>query len=79
MRPPTSPLTHGLSLSSLNIDAIRRDFPVLHQQVNGQPLIWLDNAATTQKPRAVIDATSHFYNRDYATFTGEPIAGATFY
>ena len=34
----------------------RRDFPILHEYVNGKPLIWLDNAATTQKPQAVIDA-----------------------
>ncbi len=45
---------------------IRADFPVLHQQVNGKPLVYLDNAATAQKPRAVIDALSHFYERDNA-------------
>lgn len=39
----------------------RRDFPILHQQVNGKPLVWLDNAATTQKPQAVIDRLAHFY------------------
>lgn len=66
IHPPASPLGHGVSLSSLNIDLIRRDFPVLHRQVNGMPLIWLDNAATTQKPQAVIDATSRFYHRDYS-------------
>jgi cysteine desulfurase/selenocysteine lyase len=38
--------------------AIKRDFPILHQQVHGKPLIWLDNAATTQKPQAVIDRIS---------------------
>jgi cysteine desulfurase / selenocysteine lyase len=40
---------------------IKRDFPILQQQVHGKPLIWLDNAATTQKPQAVIDRLSHFY------------------
>lgn len=45
-------------------DGIRRHFPALHQQVNGRPLIWLDNAATTQKPQSVIDATSRFYSQD---------------
>jgi cysteine desulfurase/selenocysteine lyase len=40
---------------------IRRDFPILQQQVHGKPLIWLDNAATTQKPQAVIDRLAHFY------------------
>lgn len=48
----------------LDIEGVRRDFPALHQRVNGHPLIWLDNAATTQKPQSVIDATSEFYSRD---------------
>lgn len=43
---------------------IRADFPVLHQQVNGKPLVYLDNAATAQKPRSVIDALVHYYERD---------------
>jgi len=47
-----------------DIDGVRRDFPALHQFVNGKPLIWLDNAATTHKPQAVLDATSQFYGRD---------------
>ena len=45
---------------------IRGDFPILQQKVNGKPLVYLDNAATTQKPRAVIDALSRFYERDNA-------------
>ena len=40
---------------------VRQDFPILHQQVNGKPLVYLDNAATTQKPQAVIDAISNYY------------------
>ena len=47
-----------------DITHIRRDFPALHQEVNGRPLIWLDNAATTHKPQSVIDATSKFYSKD---------------
>ncbi len=43
---------------------VRDDFPVLHQKVNGKPLVYLDNAATAQKPQVVIDALSHFYERD---------------
>jgi len=43
---------------------IRTDFPVLHQQVHGKPLVYLDNAATAHKPRAVIDALARFYERD---------------
>ena len=44
-----------------NVAAIRRDFPILSERVNGRPLVWLDNAATTQKPQAVIDRLAHFY------------------
>lgn len=44
-----------------NVAAIRRDFPILAERVNGRPLVWLDNAATTQKPQAVIDRLAHFY------------------
>lgn len=44
-----------------DVHAIRRDFPILQERVNGRPLIWFDNAATTQKPQAVIDRVSHFY------------------
>jgi cysteine desulfurase / selenocysteine lyase len=45
-------------------EAIRKDFPILSQTVNGHPLIYFDNAATSQKPRAVIDTLTHFYERD---------------
>ncbi len=45
---------------------IRSDFPTLHQQVNGKPLVYLDNAATAQKPRMVIDTLSRFYEHDNA-------------
>ncbi|MFN8879663.1 MAG: aminotransferase class V-fold PLP-dependent enzyme [Cyclobacteriaceae bacterium] len=45
----------------LDIKKIRDQFPVLHQQVNGHPLVYLDNAATTQKPKQVIDALSRYY------------------
>ncbi|MDR1981920.1 MAG: cysteine desulfurase [Tannerellaceae bacterium] len=47
-----------------NPDIIRSDFPILHQKVNGKPLIWFDNAATTQKPKAVIDEVARFYATD---------------
>ncbi|QVL32662.1 cysteine desulfurase [Telmatocola sphagniphila] len=48
----------------LDVVAIRKDFPVLHQKIHGKPLAWLDNAATTQKPQSVIDAISRFYAND---------------
>ncbi|HEY9753290.1 MAG TPA: cysteine desulfurase [Coleofasciculaceae cyanobacterium] len=55
----------GLESDALfDIQVIRQDFPILQQQVHGKPLIWLDNAATTQKPQRVIDAVSRFYERD---------------
>lgn len=51
---------------TLDIQKIRADFPVLDQQVNGSPLVYFDNAATTQKPKSVIDALSHYYASDNA-------------
>lgn len=53
-------------MSHLNSQLVRADFPVLHQQINGHPLVYLDNAATSQKPRQVIDAVSHYYLHDNA-------------
>ena len=52
--------------SGMNWSALRADFPILDQQVHGQPLIYFDNAATTQKPRAVLDALRHYYEHDNA-------------
>ncbi len=49
-----------------DVHEIRKDFPILHQQVNGHPLVYLDNGATSQKPRSVIDAVRHYYERDNA-------------
>lgn len=43
---------------------VRADFPILHQQVNGHPLVYLDNGATAQKPRSVIDSLVHYYEHD---------------
>ena len=57
MKPPTAPW---------DLDRIREDFPALHQLVNGKPLAYLDNAATTHKPRQVINAITGFYERDNA-------------
>jgi cysteine desulfurase/selenocysteine lyase len=44
-----------------DVNAVRRDFPILAERVNGRPLVWFDNAATTQKPQAVIDRLAYFY------------------
>jgi cysteine desulfurase/selenocysteine lyase len=59
----TKPLVSG-DVLRFDVEKIRADFPILHQQVNGQPLVYLDNAATTQKPNAVIDAISDYYRND---------------
>lgn len=54
---PTVPDSHEV----FDVNAVRADFPILRETVNGKPLIWFDNAATTQKPQAVIDRLSYFY------------------
>jgi selenocysteine lyase/cysteine desulfurase len=49
-------------------EQVRADFPILREQINGKPIVYLDNAETTQKPAAVINAISQFYNAgDHAT------------
>jgi len=50
-----------LSSTAFDVNAIRRDFPILQEKINGRQLVWLDNAATTQKPQSVIDRLSYFY------------------
>jgi cysteine desulfurase/selenocysteine lyase len=49
---------------SIQVNAIRSLFPILHQEVNGYPLIYFDNAATTQKPQVVLDALTQYYEKD---------------
>jgi len=60
---PTAPL---LSRRIFDVRDIRRDFPILQERIHGRPLVWLDNAATTQKPRAVIDRLVHYYEHEYS-------------
>lgn len=50
----------------LDIEKIRQEFPILHQEVNGKPLVYFDNAATNQKPQRVIDALVNYYQHDNA-------------
>ncbi len=52
--------------STLDLAKIREEFPVLHQKINGKDLIYLDNAATSQKPKSVIDALTHYYENNNA-------------
>jgi cysteine desulfurase / selenocysteine lyase len=58
------PAHAALTAPPYDVNQVRRDFPILHQHVNGRPLVWLDNAATTQKPQMVIDRISHYYSHD---------------
>jgi len=55
-----------LSSCDFDVDRVRADFPALHQQINGRPLVYLDNAASSQTPQVVIDALNHYYQRDCA-------------
>jgi cysteine desulfurase/selenocysteine lyase len=55
-----------MTATTLDINKIRADFPILHQNVNGKPLVYLDNAATTQKPQAVLDALANYYGKNNA-------------
>lgn len=57
---------NATATTRLDIEKIRTQFPVLNQQVNGKPLVYLDNAATNQKPKRVIDALTKYYERDNA-------------
>jgi len=54
------------AMKAFDVATVRQDFPILHQEVHGHPLVYLDNAASAQKPRAVIDAISQFYSSDYS-------------
>ncbi len=57
---PLAPSAHP----PFDVNAVRRDFPILQERVNGKPLIWFDNAATTHKPQAVIDRLAFFYTHE---------------
>jgi cysteine desulfurase / selenocysteine lyase len=60
-----TPLPHpAAQTAAFDVEKVRRDFPVLDQNVHGKPLVYLDNAATTQKPLAVIEAIENYYRRD---------------
>jgi cysteine desulfurase/selenocysteine lyase len=59
------PVAHRVH-AQFDVEAIRRDFPILHQNINGKPLVFLDNAASSQRPSAVINAISQYYEHDHA-------------
>ncbi|MGE0800401.1 MAG: family 2A encapsulin nanocompartment cargo protein cysteine desulfurase [Lautropia sp.] len=55
------PARNAAQRQPFDVHAVRRDFPILQERVNGRPLVWFDNAATTQKPQSVIDRLARFY------------------
>ncbi len=69
--PAAAPVASGIAPNRFpaahppfDVHAVRNDFPILRERVNGHPLVWFDNAATTQKPRAVIERIAHFYEHE---------------
>src|SRR5205823_3125877 len=61
-----TPATSAHPITAFDVQRVRRDFPILNQRIHGKPLVYLDNAATTQKPQAVIDAMVRSYAEDNA-------------
>src|ERR1700675_4650352 len=57
---------HKIAASSVDWNALREDFPILREQAHGHPLIYFDSAATSQKPRAVLDAVRNYYEHENA-------------
>jgi len=63
---PATPPTAQSSRRTFDVNEIRRDFPILQERIHGKQLVWLDNAATTQKPNAVIQRLVHYYEHEYS-------------
>jgi cysteine desulfurase/selenocysteine lyase len=59
-----APDSYGGVSGKLDVEKIRADFPILREKIYGKPLVYLDSAATTQKPQVVIDTINHYYTRD---------------
>jgi cysteine desulfurase/selenocysteine lyase len=59
-------MEHTVPVPAYDVEAIRRDFPILSRTVYGKPLVYLDNGASAQKPQVVIDAVAHAYSNEYA-------------
>ncbi len=65
VKPYSNESQHGIHQKpAIDFNLVKKDFPILQERVNGRPLIWLDNAATTQKPKSVIDRISYFYEHE---------------
>ncbi|WP_342236847.1 cysteine desulfurase [Inquilinus sp. OTU3971] len=63
---PVDTRLHASGINAYDVNAVRADFPILSRTVYGKPLVYLDNAASAQKPRSVIDAESRVYEEEYA-------------
>lgn len=61
---PASSRNDSIRIGSKSLSQIRSDFPILSERVNGNPLVWLDNGATTQRPQAVIDRIKYYYEHE---------------
>ena len=59
-----APLAASSRQAAFDVHAVRRDFPILQERINGRQLVWFDNAATTHKPQSVIDRISYFYEHE---------------
>jgi cysteine desulfurase/selenocysteine lyase len=66
MNAVTDPIAAGARAAPLDVERVRRDFPILARMVNGLPLAYLDNAASSQRPQSVIDAVSRYYETSHA-------------
>jgi cysteine desulfurase/selenocysteine lyase len=66
LAPRPDPAAPTFQRRLFDVNDIRRDFPILEERVHGKRLVWLDNAATTQKPQAVIDRLVHYYSHEYS-------------
>src|SRR3954452_23923697 len=64
--PPMTEVAPVKVAGRFDAERVRQDFPILRQKVHGKPLVYLDNAATTQKPQAVLDALKRYYTADNA-------------
>lgn len=63
-RPQAGTRNSSIIIGSRSLESIRSDFPILAEKINGNDLVWLDNGATTQRPRAVIDRISYYYEHE---------------
>lgn len=57
-------MSQACSIGSKTLAQIRADFPILSEEINGNKLVWLDNGATTQRPKAVIDRLTYYYEHE---------------